>query len=82
MWLSRVKNRDLEAPSSFELAVVLDQYEPHLSHGEDRIHQSCFFTEIFTKHMLILRTLQPKTELSRVERITVTTTYDEALVSI
>ena len=69
MWLSTVKNRDLDATLSFELATVLHQHEPHLSHGEDRNHQSCFLTEIFTKHMAILCTLQPEMELSTVERI-------------
>ena len=81
MWLSTVKNRDFNATLSFELATVLHQHEPHLSHGEDRNHQSCFLTEIFTKHMAILCTLQPEMELSTVERISVTATHDDAMAS-
>ena len=81
LWLSTVKNRDLNATLSFELATVLHQHEPHLSHGEDRNHQSCFLTEIFTKHMAILCTLQPEMELSTVERISVTATHDDAMAS-
>ena len=81
VWLSTVKNRDFNATLSFELATVLHQHEPHLSHGEDRNHQSCFLTEIFTKHMAILCTLQPEMELSTVERISVTATHDDAMAS-
>ena len=37
MWLSRVKIRDREAPTRFELRVDLGYIKAHLSRGEDRI---------------------------------------------